>query len=79
MTIQSKHTVNVQPGVADDLLDLALALHILENLAGDGAVDLHAVDEGGNGDETVGVDFLVKTVGLFLVENDGVLGLSTLR
>lgn len=71
----AKHTVNVQPGVADNLLDLALVLHILEDLASDGAVDLHAVDKGGDSDKTVGVDFLVKTVGLFLVENDGVLGL----
>jgi len=61
--------------VADDLLDLALGLHVLENLASDRAVDLHAVDKGGNGDETVCVDFLVKTVGLLLVESDGVLGL----
>ena len=61
--------------MADDLLDLALGLHVLENLARDRAVDLHAVDKGGNGDETVCVDFLVKTVGLLLVESDGVLGL----
>jgi len=61
--------------VADNLLDLALVLHVLEDLAGDRAVDLHAVDKSGDSDKTVGVDFLVKTVGLFLVENDSVLGL----
>jgi len=61
--------------VADNLLDLALSLHILKDLASNGAVDLHAVDKGGDSDETVGVDFLVETVGLLLIENDGVLGL----
>ena len=61
--------------MADDLLNLALGLHVLENLASYGAVDLHAVDKGGNGDEAVCVDFLVETVGLLLVESDGVLGL----
>jgi len=61
--------------VADDLLDLALGLHVLENLASYRAVDLHAVDKCGNGDETVCVDFLVETVGLLLVKSDGVLGL----
>jgi hypothetical protein len=70
-----KRTVDGQPCVADNLLDLSLLLHIVEHLASDGAVNLHAVDEGGNSDETVCVDFLVETVGLLLVEGDSVLGL----
>ena len=61
--------------MADDLLNLALGLHILENLASYRAVDLHSVDERCNSNETVCVDFLVETVGLLLVKSDGVLGL----
>lgn len=59
----------------DDGLDLSLLLKVLEALAGQGAVDLESVDEGGNGDETVRLDVLVQLVGSGLVEDDGVLRL----
>lgn len=59
----------------DDGLDLSLLLEVLEALAGQGAVDLESVDEGGNGDETVGLDVLVQLVGSGLVEDNGVLRL----
>lgn len=59
----------------DDGLDLSLLLEVLEALAGQGAVDLKSVDEGGDGDETVGLDVLVQLVGSGLVEDDGVLRL----
>ena len=56
-------------------LDDALLLEVLDALPCQRAVDLHAVDEGGNGDETVGLDILVELLGGGLVEDDGVLGL----
>jgi hypothetical protein len=61
--------------VGDNLLDLSSLLQIGQTSAGKGAVDLQSVDENGDGDETVGLDILVKTVGSGLVEDDGVLGL----
>jgi hypothetical protein len=46
-------TVDVQLAVADNLLDHSLLLEVLEGSSGDGAVDLHSVDEDSNGDEAV--------------------------
>lgn len=59
----------------DNGLDLSLLLEVLEALTGQGAVDLESVDEGSDGDETVGLDVLVQLVGSGLVEDDGVLRL----
>ena len=70
-----RHTVDAQLGVADNLLDGALLLEIVESLSGERTVDLETVDEGGNGDQAVGLDVLVELVRGLLVENDGVLGL----
>lgn len=61
--------------MGNNLLDLPLLLQVLEALARERAVDLETVDEGGNGDETVGLDVLVELVGSGLVKKDGVLGL----
>lgn len=71
----SKRTVDDALGVADDLLDLALLLKIGERTTGKRAVDLQSVDKGGDGDEAVGLNFLLETVRSGLVEDDGVLGL----
>lgn len=73
--IRGQRTVDGQLRVTDDLLDLAVGLEVLEGFPGDGAVDLEAIDEGGNGDQAVGLDVLVEPVALLLVEDDGVLGL----
>lgn len=62
-------------GVANDLLDLSLLLEISEGFAGQAAVDLQTVDKGGNGDEAVGLDFLLESLGGLLLKDDGVLGL----
>lgn len=59
----------------NDGLDHALLLEVPDALPRERAVDLHAVDEGGNGHEPVGLDILVELVGGGLVEDDGVLGL----
>jgi hypothetical protein len=61
--------------VTNNLLDLTVGLEVLKALAGKGAVDLKAIDEGGNGDQTVGLNILVELLGSGLVEDDGVLGL----
>ena len=61
--------------MANNLLDLALLLQVLEAPPGEGAVDLEPVDEGGDGHETVGLDILIELVGSGLVKDDGVLGL----
>lgn len=55
--------------------DHALLLEVGDALAGQRTVDLHAVDEGGNSDEAVGLNVLVELLRSGLVENDGVLGL----
>jgi hypothetical protein len=68
-------TVDVHLGVTNNLLDLSLLLEISEGLAGQAAVDLETVDEGGDGDETVGLDILVESLSGLLLEDDGVLGL----
>lgn len=61
--------------MANDLLDLSLLLEISEGFAGQAAVDLQTVDKGGNGDEAVGLDFLLESLGGLLLKDDGVLGL----
>jgi len=61
--------------VANNLLDLTALLEVGEGLAGKAAVDLETVDEGGNGDQTVGLNILVELLGSGLLEDDGVLGL----
>lgn len=68
-------TVDLHLAVRDDGLDHALLLEVVEALAGQRAVDLHAVDESGDGDEAVGLDILVELLRGGLVEDDGVLGL----
>ena len=70
-----KRTVDGQLRVADDLLDLAVGLEVLEGFPGERTVDLETIDEGGNGDQAVRLDILVELVGDVLVEDDGVLGL----
>lgn len=70
-----RRTVDVQLGVTDNLLDLALLLEVLKSLTGEGAVDLKTVDKGGDGNETVGLDVLVETLSDGLLEDNGVLGL----
>jgi len=61
--------------VADNLADDTPLLEVLERGARDAAVDLHAVDQRGHGDELVRGDFLVQAVGGCLFEDDGVVGL----
>lgn len=56
-------------------LDETPLLEILDALPGERAVDLHAVDKSGDGDETVRLNILGELLGGGLVENDGVLGL----
>ena len=71
----SRHTVNLHLAVLNNRLDQALLLEVPEALPGERAVDLHSVDEGSDGDETVRLDILVELLGGGLVEDDGVLGL----
>lgn len=61
--------------VADNLLDLAVLLQLGESLAGQAAVDLETVDEGGNGDQAEVLDVLLETLRDRLLEDDGVVGL----
>lgn len=68
-------TVDVTRVVVDDLLDDTLLLQVGEGLPGERAVDLQAIDEDGDGDETVGLDILVELLRGLLVEDDGVVGL----
>lgn len=70
-----RRTVDLHLAVCNDGLDLALLLEVLEAPAGERAVDLHAVDEGGDGDEAVRLDVLVELLRSGLVEHDGMLGL----
>lgn len=70
-----ERTVDVQAAVADNLLDLAALLEVSESLAGKAAVDLETIDEGGDGDQAVGLDILVELLSNSLVEDNGVLGL----
>ena len=75
MPLGCERTVDGQLRVADDLLDLAVGLEVLEGFPGERTVDLETIDEGGNGDQAVRLDILVELVGDVLVEDDGVLGL----
>lgn len=68
-------TVDLQLGVADDLLDASLLLEGGEGLAGEGSVDLETIDEGSDRDQAVRLDILLELVIGGLVEDDGVLGL----
>jgi hypothetical protein len=61
--------------VTNNLLDLAICLEISERFPCKRTVDLQTIDEGGNGDEAVGLDILLELVVGLLVEHDGVLGL----
>lgn len=61
--------------MSHNLLDLALLLEIVQRLPCQAAVDLQSIDEGRDGDETVGLDIFVEFVGCGLVEDDGVVGL----
>lgn len=69
------HTVDLHLAVRGDGLDQALLLEVGDALAGQRAVDLHAVDENSDGNQAVGLDILVELLGGGLVEDDGVLGL----
>lgn len=44
----------------NDGLDLSLLLQVLQALASQRAIDLQSVDQGGDGDETVGLNVLVQ-------------------
>ena len=68
-------TVDLHLAVGDNRLDDALLLEVGQGLASQGTVDLHAVDEGGDSDEAVGLNIFVELLGDGLVEDDGVLGL----
>lgn len=70
-----QRTVDVHLGVANDLLDLSLLLEVVQSLASQAAVDLEAVDEGGDGHQAVGLDILVELLKGGLLEDNGVLGL----
>lgn len=72
---ERSHTVDLHLAVSDHRLDDALLLEVGKTLSCQRAVDLHSVDEGGNGDETVRLHILVELLRGGLVENDGVLGL----
>ena len=61
--------------MTNNLLDLTVGLEVGKGLAGEGAVDLETIDQGGNGDQTVRLNILVELLGSGLVEDDGVLGL----
>ena len=61
--------------VVDDLADLSLLLEVGESTAGEGTVDLEAIDKGGDGYKAVGLDILLELVVGSLVEDDGVLSL----
>ena len=57
------------------LLDLSLLLQIIQRLPCETAIDLQSINEGGDCDETIGLDVFVEFVGGGFVENDGVVGL----
>ena len=73
--VRVQRTVDVAGVVADNLLDGTLGLEVVQGLACERAVDLQAIDEDGDGDQTVGLDILVETLLEGLVEDDGVDGL----
>lgn len=61
--------------VANDLLDLAVLLELLQSLAGQAAVDLETVNQGGDSDQTEVLDILLETLGDLLLKDDVVVGL----
>lgn len=61
--------------MGNDLADLSLLLEVGESTAGEGTVDLEAIDKGGDGYKAVGLDILLELVVGSLVEDDGVLSL----
>ena len=68
-------TVDVQLRVADNLLDLAVLLEVVEGFPCERTVDLETIDEGGDGDQAVRLNILLEAVVLLLVEDNSVLGL----
>ena len=56
------------------LLDLPFLLQIIQGLPSQTPIDLETIDEGGDGDETVGLHVFVEFVGGGFVEDDGVVG-----
>lgn len=70
-----QHTVDVQLGVSNNLLDLAVRLEISKGFPCERTVDFQTIDEGSNGDEAVRLDILLKLVVGLLVEDHGVVGL----
>ena len=68
-----KRTVDGAFAVCDHLLDLSLLLQVGERFSGEGTVDLQTIDEDCDGNETVGLDILLESVGSGLVKDDGVL------
>ena len=61
--------------MSNDLLDLSVLLKIVQRFPGERAVDFQAIDEGGNGDEAVGLHILLELVGGLLIEDHSVVGL----
>ena len=61
--------------MSDNLLDLTVSLEVGKRFPCERAVDLQAIDEGGDSDKAVRLDILLELVVGLLVENDGVLGL----
>lgn len=61
--------------MTDNLLDLAVCLEVGKRFPCERTVNLQAIDEGGDGDEAVGLDILLELVVGLLVEHDGVVGL----
>lgn len=50
---EARHTVDLHLAMSDDLSDHALLLEVGQALSCKRSVDLHSVDEGSDGDETV--------------------------
>jgi hypothetical protein len=67
--------VDLHLAVSDHRLDDALLLEVGKALSCQRTVDLHSVDESGDGDQTVRLHILVELLRGGLVEDDGVLGL----
>lgn len=59
----------------NDLLDHTLLLQVGKSSSGQAAVDLELVDESGDSQEAGGLDILVESVDLGLIEDDGVVSL----
>ena len=55
------------------LLDLPLLLQILQRLSRKAAIDLQSINQRSNGDQAVGLNFLVEFIGGGLVEDYGVI------